>query len=356
METKVAVCCVHSSEDELVHRDLFTTTSSGFLVEARMIRFHRFRSMLQLAKHLVNSGHTLFGSITHYIAWCATKKRDPWNDETMMTFLNSGRRVPRDIDVFDPFNRVKTTKAGNIQFHKKIKSIESYDLLRTIGVDHEKFEFKKPDELLGDTYIECDVLHNTSVCVNGIDFDVNSLAYDATGLKLLRYVGVSMSIGEMLHEPIEIADVIDAIMRTEATFIGKFEDGVEHRSRRYLLLGRFKKMLLSGFTVKGWRALHTRERVPAPKKTWPVCDNCDESDCDGNDYTEPAVIGPTAACSDCAGELEVGTRQNCCKECGAWLCSTCFWSRLRRNAKKGIFRTCGKCQTLVPIAPETAHK
>jgi hypothetical protein len=310
----------------------FVKTSLGFFVQKEMLDFAEFSSLARFTHELLDAGYTIFGSFTHYLAWCAKEQKQPWLDNTAAAFLATGRHVPRDVDVLDPEDRIRGHQFDTVRFDREVRTLEHYNILRQLGVEHLKLEYRASSSMFGDVLVSADVVRADSLLRTGLDFDVNTLSYNnGSGFVPMDVVAFDGRDAMLLARPLLVAATIDKIVRRQAEFIGDIAAGPHKRTGRTMFISRFKKMNMSGYAIKGWNSRYPMTIV------------------------ERMDVDMDRMCGVCREEFPDGTAVHISRCCSAaskkLLCHECFWGTMKACAEKGRYYKCPFCNAESLIFP-----
>lgn len=309
-------------EQQIIKVDI-VKAQSGFYVEKKMLEFVKFYTLVELAFAIIDRGFIIFGSFTHYLAWCSQKEMDPKLRLTARRFLKSGRHIPRDIDVFDPEDRLLSKTMCKCDTIIPAHS-EKYDALT---VPHMKRIFRIPVTYFGNIDVSVDATFAHTIRFNGLDFDVNSLTYSAAhGLRCIEDERSTKKHINHLLRGKRITKIVDAIDAKQAKFLGTFDSGSDKMINRILFIGRIKKMIYAGFTIEGWNLLYPTYTIS-------------HLDC-----KEDRVCG---ICYETLEHGEVAQLSPCCSsESRKLMCMVCFWKLMKDLATKSCNYICPFCRDM----------
>ena len=286
---------------------------------------------------LDNASLIIYGSFTHYIAWCVYNDYDFKSDDTAKKFIQLGNKLPEDLDVLDPMMSLTSRRDYSHIISKKdtirdvpsnIPNEQKSNLY--FGSFYNKIAMNVNDDVLGRYHINVDVVRRHGLCctdLTGPDFDVNSLVLTYDGLwceKTHMYFNcIDLSI--KTKNAYEVFSMINKIMDKKAKFINKFEEGVLQSASRKKLVRRFKKIIDNGFQIEGdW------------DQKYPMIDITDEYSADEQ-------------CCIICYQNQLSTKSHILPCCSTGttikiLCNNCFWSLLDSCAEKGINYSCAMCK------------
>lgn len=319
-----------TQEDEF--RDIVLVKTPYGVVSDEFLRFMQFSMLVSFAKSIHARGYSLFGSITHYIAITLDMGMDPFNDDSVKWFLTTGRHVPEDLDVMDPGGVFRRESWSSFSLKEEIEKHELYvgnsvhpDLRGNHSlIDHSKFVFQADNRFIGYLEFSVDVVSRNNIAADTLDFDVNALVFTHEGFTHQLDFNKNDYLRTM-REPLIVAQIVDAIKRKEATAVGTFDAGPDNKTRRSLLVSRFRKMDAAGYTIKGFNANY-------PLTTLVVLDSID-----------------ARSCCICQNEHSVGTQVrllDCCSTGSSKkiMCNECFWMHMKTQAELGRFHKCVLCR------------
>jgi hypothetical protein len=280
----------------------------------------RFQSLCKIAKAVLENQGELFGSFIHYLVWCTKQSLQPFSNNTMKVFLESGKYIPEDLDI------IVASKEFDI---KPIIEKISADI--RVNIEHCSEEglykcfqqaYVKIDNIIfGNIYVKVDLVHLQASKQTSIYFDVNSLKFcEQRGFQKINPMS-SYNFLTLMNEHDEITKIMDCIYTKLAKFESEFEAGPHRSSDRIRMLKRFQKLLERGFTIIGWG-----EKYPV---------------------TEINCIDGNVACCICKEEMSIGTScqlLKCCTRASKnVLCKECFWKSMFSNIYKRTFTKCPLC-------------
>lgn len=307
-------------------------TDEGFYIQKELLEIAQFETLVTLAFAILFRRYTLFGSFTHYLAWCASTEQDPSSRSTVKNFLQSGRRIPRDLDVFDHDGKLHTEPTPSYHITKEISASEEYELLVMTRVNHKKHIYTAHIPYIGKIDITVDSIESNGIHHNGLDFDVNSLTYSLADGFRTSYEQSPPTILDLLKRSVRVNKIIEKIMARKATFAGSFDASPAARMQRILYVGRFRKMLCSGFNIEGWSLLYPTHLISDLDIADSSCGICYEAFRKG----DKAHLSP--CCSATSKKL---------------ICDDCFWETMKASAETGRRYKCPFCRSNhVILGPE----
>lgn len=320
------------------------TRICGYLVEKEIVDFIRFNNIVQMASRLLDRHFILFGSITHYFAWCENNSYLPTEVCTMKTFIGLKRHIPNDLDIY----------SGNDALTKVFpEAILEGETSRDYRFPHARYSLPN-QTLFGDLPVQVDVLKCKKICAP-MDFSVNCLSFSKV---LGLYLDVDISSFTLLENVDQsriYADDVDIFqnwssIHAKCPLIGHCLDcqffqrrlikmltnNISEKTtflldvrptvlRRPIILRRIKKMIDRGFTIVGW-----------------------------DDYFPTRNVRPdeNIPCVICKGQISYKGYQLVCGrkfQPDNLLCVDCFWLHLEDQAKKGNCISCPLCRQVDPL-------
>lgn len=299
-------------------------TPDDFLIEKGLMEQIKFASLIKLAFALLRNGYTLFGSFTHYLAWCAGNTANPEDSHTIKTFMETGRHIPRDIDVFDVNDVLATLDLTGFGTPTEVDKIVTYDRLSRFGGDHKKYKYTVDIPYIGVVYVNVDAIMSNNIHVNGLDFDINSLTFDNRYGFCSALESSNPSENDLLQRPMRVHRIIQKIVAQEAIFIGHFQPSDDHKTSRLLYVGRLRGMLAKGYTIAKWDLtypLHTISNLDEHNKTCGIC------------LTHTFANGDKAYLSPCCSAISKKLT-----------CDECFWNTMKALTNIGRYYRCPYCR------------
>jgi hypothetical protein len=334
----------------------------------------KFHTLVKFVKDLIKSGGMrVFGSFTHYFAYCMTSDPilDPWESTSSSKYNNDkSYHTPDDVDLLYSnfaishglitkhtsciisnitYIDMEGTETKERPAHSYTATFKNHTIKRAIATKH--------DTIIGPVKIKLDIVSSSTLEYQSLDFDVNSLILTHEGL--IASMPVSTKYDSTTVETVKrmnLTKVMNAIKDKKATFIGKFIPGPDHNVQREYLVKRFRKMIEKGFTIVGWNERYPRDTVD-------IYDVIEYS----SDYTKDDEKPPLQCALHCGTKFHVGDvlyYTKCCntrighQQSGRriYLCDDCFWNDLNQHATKGRMYKCAFCSHKQFIFSDGKHE
>ena len=310
----------------------------GYYFDQEYIKFRKFRNVVLLAESILdNASLIIYGSFTHYIAWCVYNDYDFKTEETIKKFIQSGNKIPEDLDVLDPTMSVTSRRDYSHVISKKDTIRDEPSNIpneqktgASFGLFYNKIAMNVNDDVIGQYNIHVDVIRRHGLCsadLTGPDFDVNSLVltYDGLWCEKTHMYFNCIDLNIKTKNAYEVFSIINKIIDKKAKFINKFDEGVLQATGRKKLIRRFRKIIDNGFQIEGdW------------DKKYPIIDITNEYSADEQ-------------CCIICYQNQLSTKSHILPCCSTGttikiLCNNCFWSLLDSCAENGTKYSCAMCK------------